>query len=69
MVLSTCISCEEKNEIADELAKLDSSRALVPTGVFLQELHEPSIAKALAKANKASESSQETLPLDEGITE
>jgi hypothetical protein len=32
-------------------------------------LHEPSIAKALTKANKAAESSQETLPLDEGITE
>jgi hypothetical protein len=28
-----------KNEIVDELAKLGSSRAMVPTGVFLQELH------------------------------
>jgi hypothetical protein len=24
-----------KNEVIDELAKLDSSRAMVPTGVFL----------------------------------
>jgi ribonuclease HI len=46
-----------KNEIVDELAKLGSSRAMVPIGVFLQELHEPSISKALAKATKVSESS------------
>jgi hypothetical protein len=58
-----------KNEIADELAKFSSSRAMVPTGVFLQELHEPSISKALAKATKATESSQETSPLSENITE
>jgi hypothetical protein len=42
---------------------------MVPTGVFLQELHEPSILKALAKATKAVESSQETLSLSENITE
>jgi hypothetical protein len=46
-----------KNEITDELGKLSSSRALVPTGVILQELHEASIGKALAKANKAAKSS------------
>jgi hypothetical protein len=46
-----------KNEVADELAKLGSSQAIVPTRVFLQELHEPSISKALAKATKAVESS------------
>jgi ribonuclease HI len=45
-----------KNEVTDELAKLSSNRAMVPTGVFLQELHEPSISKALAKATKAVES-------------
>jgi hypothetical protein len=45
-----------------ELAKLSSSRAMVPTWVFLQELHEPSISKALAKAPKAAKSSQETPP-------
>jgi hypothetical protein len=50
------------NEVTDELAKLGSSRAMVPTGVFLQKLHEPTIARALAKANKAVESSQETPP-------
>jgi hypothetical protein len=44
-----------KNDIADELANLDSSRDMVPTGVFLQELHEPSISKALGKAAKAAE--------------
>jgi hypothetical protein len=42
---------------------------VVPTCIFLQELLEPCIAKALAKANKVAESSQETLPLNEGITE
>jgi hypothetical protein len=60
---------QEKNEVTDELAKLDSSSATVPTGVFLQEFHEPSISKALAKATKAAESSQETLPPKESITE
>jgi ribonuclease HI len=61
-----CLECMHilwgKNEITDELAKLGSSWAMVPTGVFLQELHEPTISKALAKANKAVESSQETPP-------
>jgi hypothetical protein len=51
-----------KNDVADELAMLGSSRAMVPTGVFLQELHEPSISKPLAKATKAVASSQETPP-------
>jgi hypothetical protein len=46
-----------KNEAADELAKLGFSRAMVPTWVFLQELHVPSIAKTLAKASKAAKSS------------
>jgi ribonuclease HI len=58
-----------KNEAADELAKLGSNRATVPTGVFLQELHEPSISKTLAKVTKAAESSQETPPPKESITE
>jgi hypothetical protein len=53
----------------DELAKLSSSRAMVPTGVFLQEIHEPSISKAFAKATKVAESSQETPPPSESITE
>jgi ribonuclease HI len=51
-----------KNEITDELARLGSSRAMLPTWVFLQELHEPSISKALAKATKVVASSQETPP-------
>jgi hypothetical protein len=58
-----------KNEIEDELAKLGSSQATVPTRVFLQELHEPTISKALAKDNKAAESSQETPPPQDSITE
>jgi hypothetical protein len=41
----------------DELAKFDSSQAMVPTGVFLQKLHVPSISKALAKATKVAKSS------------
>jgi hypothetical protein len=58
-----------KNEVEDELAKLGSSQAMVPIGVFLQEVHELSISKALAKAIKAAESSLETLPSKESITE
>jgi hypothetical protein len=58
-----------KNEIADELAKLGSSRTMVHTGVFLKELHEPKISKALAKATKVAESSQKTPPPNESITE
>jgi hypothetical protein len=46
-----------ENEVVDELAKLGSSQAMVPKGVLLHELHEPSILKALAKATKAAESS------------
>jgi hypothetical protein len=53
----------------DELTKLGSSRAMVPIGVFLQELHEQSISKALAKDTKVAESSQETLPPNESITD
>jgi hypothetical protein len=58
-----------KNEVVDELSKLGSSRAMVSTGVFLQELHEPSISKALVKATKAIESSQETPSPSESINE
>jgi hypothetical protein len=58
-----------KNEVVDKLAKLSSSQAMVPIGVCLQELHEPSISKALAKATKAAESSQETPPPNKSITE
>jgi hypothetical protein len=53
----------------DELAKLGSSRAVVTTGVFLQELHDASILKTLAKANKVAESSQETPLPSASITE
>jgi hypothetical protein len=52
----------------DELAKLGPKRAMVPIGIFLQELHEPSNSKALAKATKVSESSQKTPPPSESIT-
>jgi ribonuclease HI len=57
-----------RNEITDELAKLGSSWATVPTGIFLQELHELTISKALAKANKAVKSSQEAPPPNDSIT-
>jgi hypothetical protein len=53
----------------DELSKLDSSRAMVLIGVFLLELHEPSISKALAKAIRTTKSSKETLPPTESIFE
>jgi predicted nuclease with TOPRIM domain len=58
-----------KSEVADELAKLGSSRAMVPTRVFIHALHEPSISKALVKVTKVAESSQETPPPRESITE
>jgi hypothetical protein len=58
-----------KNEVADELAELGSNRAMVPTRAFLQDLHEPSISKALAKASKVAKSSQETPPPIESISE
>jgi hypothetical protein len=58
-----------KNEVMDELAKLGSSRALVPPEIFTQELHEPSITKALAKTSKAVKSSQETMSPVESISE
>jgi ribonuclease HI len=58
-----------KSEVTHELAKLDSSLTMVPAGVFLQKLHEPTRSKALAKANKAAESSQKTPPLSNSITE
>jgi hypothetical protein len=57
-----------KNEVTDELAKLGSSQAMVPIGVFLKKLHEPTISKALVKANKAARSSQETPPPLDSIT-
>jgi hypothetical protein len=58
-----------KNEVANELDNLSSRQAMVPTRAFLQEHHEPSISIALAKAIKVVESSQETLPPKESITE
>jgi hypothetical protein len=42
---------------------------MVHTVVFLQETHDPSISKVFTKASKASESSQETPPLIESISE
>jgi hypothetical protein len=35
----------DKNQAADELSKLGSSRAQVPHGVFVQDLVKPSIKK------------------------
>jgi hypothetical protein len=58
-----------RNEVADELAKISSSQAMPPPGVFMKELQEPSIGKALGKANKVVESSKETTPLAESISE
>jgi hypothetical protein len=47
-------------------AQLQSS--YVTPKSFMQELHESSITKALAKASKAAESSQETTPSIESIS-
>jgi hypothetical protein len=46
------------DKVTDELAKLGSSKTVIPLEVFVQKLHEPSITKVLAKTNKAAESSQ-----------
>jgi hypothetical protein len=48
---------------------LATVRLWQPPGVFMQELHEPSIAKVFAKASKAVESSQEIPSSIEGISE
>jgi ribonuclease HI len=45
-----------RNEVADELAKLGSSQAMVPLGVSVQELHEPSISRVSSKASKDAKS-------------
>jgi hypothetical protein len=55
--------------MANGLAKLSLSQAMVPTGVFLQKLPEPTISKALAKVKNVAESSQKTLPLPDSIDE
>jgi hypothetical protein len=57
------------DKVTSELSKLGFSWAMVPLGVFVQEHHEQSIAKALTKANKAAESSQETTPPAESTSE
>src|SRR5438128_1378657 len=45
----------ENNE-ADELAKMGSKRAPVPTGVFIQQLHQPTISEEATKTiNKLTE--------------
>jgi hypothetical protein len=59
----------ENNLVADEPAKLGSSLAVVPLGIFMEELHEPSISTALYKANKVVESSQETMSPTEGLSQ
>ena len=38
-----------RNETADELAKLGSSRGAIPPGVFLHRLDQPSIKKEIAR--------------------
>jgi ribonuclease HI len=45
-----------QNEVANELAKLSSSQAVVAPGLFMKELHELSISRALSKVGKAAES-------------
>jgi hypothetical protein len=52
-----------QNEVADELAKLDSSWRMLPPWVFMQELNEPSISKELSKANKVAELVDDTTTL------
>jgi hypothetical protein len=43
-----------RNEVIDELGMLSSSWPMVPLAVFMKELHEASISRALSKANKVT---------------
>ena len=38
-----------RNEMADELAKLGSSRGAIPPGIFVNKLDQPSIKKEIAR--------------------
>jgi hypothetical protein len=49
--------------VADELAKLGSSRGTLPPKVFMQELPEPSISKELSIGNTAVGSVDNTATL------
>ena len=49
-----------RSEVADELVKLSSSRSPVPPGVFLQELHNPTIQMKKAKTTAPSIDTQST---------
>src|SRR5438552_15193046 len=40
---------QNDNNEADELAKMGSKRTPVPTGVFVQQLHQPTISKEAAE--------------------
>ena len=55
-----------KNEIADELPKLGSSRSVVPSGVFLHVLHEPTIRK---KVDGKADLSKEDLAILEDMSQ
>src|SRR6266542_1514539 len=44
----THVLCNDNNE-ADELAKMGSRRAPVSTGVFVQQLHQPTISEELVE--------------------
>ena len=44
---------QDKNQVADALSKLGSSRAQVPHGVFVQDLVKPSIDENLFEAEKS----------------
>ena len=37
----------DKNQAADALSKLGSSRAQIPRGIFVQDIHEPSVGSSL----------------------
>jgi hypothetical protein len=52
----------DKNEAADELAKMGSSRAVVPPGVFMQQLHEPSLPRPKQVPPTPSGAQEDTQP-------
>ena len=53
----------DKNEAADALSKLGSSRAPISRGVFVQDIHEPSVGSGLVEKQPT-----ETMPIDDATS-
>ena len=51
-----------RNEEADELAKIGSSRGATPPGIFLHRLDQPSIKKEILRLTRSDKSDDNQLP-------